>query len=85
MCVCVTKLPCCAPETLWVNYTSIKYVYLKKYVILLFFFFFFNKFGNLIWSWRNLSLGFFSIKRGTENYFIKEPLRYKAVEYQKGN
>ena len=49
MCVCVTKLPCCAPETLWVNYTSIKYVYLKKYVILLFFFFFFLT-SSGIWS-----------------------------------
>ena len=82
MCVWVTKSPCCASETLWISFTLIKYMYLRKYVSC--FFFFFNKFWNLIWSWRNLSLGFFSSKRGSENYFIKEPLRHKAVEYQKG-
>ena len=26
MCICITESPCCAPETLGVNYTSIKYV-----------------------------------------------------------
>lgn len=73
MCVCVTKSPCCAPEALWVNYTSIKYIYLKKYVSC---FFFLSKFGNLIWSWRNLSLGFFSSKS------VQKLLHQRVTEIQ---
>ena len=30
MCVYMTESPCCAPETLWVDYTSIIYIYIKK-------------------------------------------------------
>ena len=31
MCICITESPCCAPETLYVNYTSIKkYICIEK-------------------------------------------------------
>ena len=33
MCICITKSPCCAPET--VNYTSIKCTYIYIYIYIL--------------------------------------------------
>ena len=30
MCICITESPCCAPGTLWVNYTSIKRIYILR-------------------------------------------------------
>ena len=30
LCICITESPCCAPETLQVNYTLIKNIYIKK-------------------------------------------------------
>ena len=31
MCICITESPSCAPETLQVNYMSVKYIYnIKK-------------------------------------------------------
>lgn len=54
----------------------------KKYVSC---FFFLSKFGNLIWSWRNLSLGFsFQVKKYRKLLHQRVTQRYKAVEYQKG-
>jgi len=32
MCICITESPCYAPETLQVNYTSIKYIYIYIYI-----------------------------------------------------